>query len=1245
MKKYLNSNILQSEIARHTLMVYSVFIVLIIIVAQVAIWASRNTLASTAFVESYSGLWCIGTEGQRIPSLESARVGECYVPTVNENRDNFMLIDPRSVGVAEVRVCPGNVYRADGSCPVEEEVTAVSSGRVVNCVGIAQSKCGEAKVEVFGGTADGGREVISSMVCKPAEVGRCNQDDNNPSVAMFRDDVRGNDGLLQPMSSGCRTGADCGGCEYPQVAFCSHSNQDSCKTNGGTCGCTGPAQSDPVCGGNVCRGQNSINTSCASSIPACPSGWTDCGTSNNRTNGSSRCERRDSCGTSCADCGNPVTIYRYCMPPDGPPPTDPPPQNRCETGAVDTPPNNTLVNAGDVVRFQGWASDADGIDRVEIRINDQLVTTLRSNTSNNDNFFAQVSCTNPDNPNDMTGIRCDVWRAGFRNAISWAYNYTATQTGNITMHARWYDRANLTSDQCQGGRTISVIQQRIIEFGGRLICADGTPITGGKVNVFSSNVSTINGTYDLDSMGRFSITNTGAEFVDLALGVQEYRLFGMNIRQGTQGTVARVRQDNEQNNCLTNPSVGPCHALSTGGQGNVCPADMTSYQQCRVNKSLDETGSRRFRFVVEGCSPDCTLLTQKVNGQVTDKINRGDRVTYELNTAGLRGNGTEARFYWRRSDRPGNVSGNWTEFTQVSIPVTDGRVSVTLNTNTLPADAPGFVITTNLYGGIGNMSLACTGNSNPGNSDNKRCSGVCERSFTFNPLTTTVPVTTPPRTTVPVTTPPRTTVPVTTPPRTTVPVTTPPRTTVPVTTPPRTTVPVTTTPPGSTVPVTTTPPGSTVPVTTVPVTITVTLTPTPPPGRLLEVRGNAYCLDDGANATRYAVPNTRVYVYDRDGRYYVVNTDEEGNFRQMINVSDIGNSEYVNEIGVLVLPFGNNSQTLPNGQIYGNMRPPAGTNDNFAENCALPELTQCEQIDRFGQNLPLCANNSMSGSTNYANCRVRTGEGITKQYNRFDFRFRNCEPTTVTPPVTTMPPGTTIPVTTIPVTTTPPAPGVCGGDCIDSRSCESGSRCIINAVPGRPGVCVGDGTTPRYDNCIMSDGRINPQCRDYCRLDRPTATPVPGGPNVRVEKRVIDNREATYREGDIVRFRVVITNTGGTVLTQVAFEDRYNQARLRFERVRNGRNGRTGDDITTLFRNNGGVISDTTGVISIANVLAIPVFGNINPGGTVEMIFEFTALRETSQTCNDVFVSIEKSREMTDRACVRIRSNRPVTDI
>jgi hypothetical protein len=185
MKKYLNSKIIQSEIARHTLLVYSVFIVLIIIVAQVAIWASRNTLASTAFVESYSGLWCIGTEAQRIPSLESARVGECYVPTVNENRDNFMLIDPRSVGVAEVRVCPGNVYRADGSCPVEEEVTAVSSGRVVNCVGIAQSKCGEAKVEVFGGTADGGREVISSMVCKPAEVGRCNQDDQAASMAIY----------------------------------------------------------------------------------------------------------------------------------------------------------------------------------------------------------------------------------------------------------------------------------------------------------------------------------------------------------------------------------------------------------------------------------------------------------------------------------------------------------------------------------------------------------------------------------------------------------------------------------------------------------------------------------------------------------------------------------------------------------------------------------------------------------------------------------------------------------------------------------------------------------------------------------------------------------------------------------------------------------------------------------------------------------------------------------------------------
>src|SRR3989344_4243846 len=113
----------------------------------------------------------------------------------------------------------------------------------------------------------------------------------------------------------CTFGSQCGGgCEYPQVAFCSHP-AGQCGTNQGVCECRSVPQSDPACNGAVCSNLSQIP---ACTPPSCPSPLIDCGVSGDGTS-KSGCTRQDSlnCTVACTSCGNPTTRYRYCRTAEG----------------------------------------------------------------------------------------------------------------------------------------------------------------------------------------------------------------------------------------------------------------------------------------------------------------------------------------------------------------------------------------------------------------------------------------------------------------------------------------------------------------------------------------------------------------------------------------------------------------------------------------------------------------------------------------------------------------------------------------------------------------------------------------------------------------------------------------------------------------------------------------------------------------------------------------------------------------
>lgn len=411
-------------------------------------------------------------------------------------------------------------------------------------------------------------------------------------------------------------------------------------------------------------------------------------------------------------------------------------------------------------------------------------------------------------------------------------------------------------------------------------------------------------------------------------------------------------------------------------------------------------------------------------------------------------------------------------------------------------------------------------------------------------------------------------------------------------------------------------------------TPTPTSTPTPtvtPPTELVQISGSAYCEDPGKDA--YAIDGAIVYIYDRDGNPYMATTDENGNFTELIALTQDVNGDFTDEIAISIIAFDpTNDQVIDaTGQSYSMMIPPSAqsSEDAFAIYCNDSTTTQCE----VSAGLYGCANNSMVSSGSYANCGIR--DNTDDVYTNFDFKFTNCSGGAVTPT------PTMTPTPTITVTPTPTVPLFCGEDCDSTYGddqCQGG--------PGEQVCAPYQGDEDDY-RCMIDICAENPELcgEDICEI------PEPG---IEIIKEVVYDSDGVYYVGEEVTFRVRIRNTGDRAIYIIEFEDSYNKNRLDFVRVRNAKNN---TDITNAF-NDGvfGSIDENLGLMSHEDITLIPGIENLEPGGEIVLEFDFIALVDTDRTCNDALIRVDldgdKNNEtFDDKACVRIKDDIPETDI
>ncbi len=116
-------------------------------------------------------------------------------------------------------------------------------------------------------------------------------------------------------------------CEWPDATYCTYGDPIR-NPDGGAGSCICLRGEDQPASNNGCV----VNppTTCAATLPGCPAGWENCGTSNQRA-GDAGCVRMDniSCQERCPTCQNPSYLYRYCRQVVTPPP---PPAPFCGDG-------------------------------------------------------------------------------------------------------------------------------------------------------------------------------------------------------------------------------------------------------------------------------------------------------------------------------------------------------------------------------------------------------------------------------------------------------------------------------------------------------------------------------------------------------------------------------------------------------------------------------------------------------------------------------------------------------------------------------------------------------------------------------------------------------------------------------------------------------------------------------------------------------------------------------------------------
>jgi len=135
-------------------------------------------------------------------------------------------------------------------------------------------------------------------------------------------------------------------------------------------------------------------------------------------------------------------------------------------------------------------------------------------------------------------------------------------------------------------------------------------------------------------------------------------------------------------------------------------------------------------------------------------------------------------------------------------------------------------------------------------------------------------------------------------------------------------------------------------------------------------------------------------------------------------------------------------------------------------------------------------------------------------------------------------------------------------------------------------------------------------------------------PQYKIEK-VVEGNQGPFMIGSIVIFKIKITNTGVTTLTNVKFRDVYNSNYLTyFGGTASKSTGGSISDLNTVLTRN------TTGTIEIENVALNSVLGPLSPNNYYEFVVKFIAKAPIDSTCNYGYADIPELPEVSANACV-----------
>lgn len=164
-------------------------------------------------------------------------------------------------------------------------------------------------------------------------------------------------------------------------------------------------------------------------------------------------------------------------------------------------------------------------------------------------------------------------------------------------------------------------------------------------------------------------------------------------------------------------------------------------------------------------------------------------------------------------------------------------------------------------------------------------------------------------------------------------------------------------------------------------------------------------------------------------------------------------------------------------------------------------------------------------------------------------------------------------------------------------------------------------------SCINIDGA------NRCRLQgnpgsQTCQPPIQQNPSYTIDK-YIDSGKVNYNIGDLVTYKVRITNTGNTSFTNLKFRDVYNANYLTY----------VGG---SAIKSSGGSISDinpkltkkTSGTIEIENITSSEVIGTLPEGAYIEVTVKFIAKAPIDETCNYAYAKIPELSEINDNACI-----------